>query len=99
MVDEVEIIWEDKPVKVEVGKMLFGDMIDLVKNIVSVKSDKTGTMKVEITDVGCFIESLILKSIKKAPFEINIDNIRRLSSEDGFKLFKVAQDKNPLALA
>jgi len=99
MVDEVEIVWEDKPVKVEVGKMLFGDMIDLVKNIVSVKSDKTGAMKVEITDVGCFIESLILKSIKKAPFEIIIDNIRRLSSEDGFKLFKVAQDKNPLALA
>lgn len=98
MVEE-EIIWEDKPVKVEIGKMLFGDMIDIVKNIVSVKSDKTGTMKVEITDVGCFIENLILKSIKKAPFEINIVNVRKLSSEDGFKLFKKAQDINPLVLA
>ena len=96
---EVEITWEEKKVKVELGKVNFGEMIDLVKDIIEVKSGATGKIEVNIKDLGRFVEILLLRSIKKAPFEINRDNIRKLSSEDGFKLFHKANELNPLVLA
>lgn len=99
MSEEVEISWEGQKHKVEIGKINFGNMIGIIGKVVSLKADDKGRMKVEITNLPEYIEGLLLGSIKKAPFKIEITNIRKLSSEDGMKLFLKAQDLNPLALA
>ena len=94
-----EVEWNGEKVKIELGKVNFGDMIDIVKDVIEVKSGKTGSMEVNIKDLGKYLETLLLKSIKKAPFEITVENIRKLCSDDGFRLFTKANELNPLALA
>lgn len=89
---EVEIIWEGKPQKVVVGEIEFGELFDIMKR--TRKARTINGMIVEDTDENEMALEILIKSIKKAPFEVNRENIFKLSGKDGAKLMKISAELN-----
>lgn len=89
---EVEINWKGKNEKVIIEPITFGDLLDAMKQ--STKSKIINGMVVEDRDETKMSVLILLKSIKKAPFEVNEDNIRGLSLEDGAKLMEASAKVN-----
>ena len=89
---EVEINWKGKKEKVIIEAITFGDLLDAMKQ--STKSKIINGMVVEERDETKMSLLILLKSIKKAPFEVKEENIRGLSLEDGAKLMEASAKVN-----
>jgi len=82
---EVEVNWQDSPVKVILKELTFGEKNELLEQAADV-SGKGGELSTNI-NVRKLKEFALLKGIKEAPFEITISNIRNLTASDGENLY------------
>lgn len=82
---EVEVNWQDSPVKVILKELTFGEKNELLEQAADV-SGKGGELSTSI-NVRKLKEFALLKGIKEAPFEITISNIRNLTASDGENLY------------
>lgn len=92
MEKEVEITWEGKSAKVVVGEITFGELFEIMKAVR--KSRIVNGMTIEETDENEMALQILLKSIKSAPFEVNRENIYKLSGRDGAKLMQISAEIN-----
>jgi hypothetical protein len=94
-VKEVKISWNGKEEIVVLKKLTWGEMNEIIRQAVGkVKIIGAETPAVDF-DIVTFREQLLLKSIKSAPFPIDIQTIRGLDPEIADKLLAEAVELNP----
>lgn len=93
-IEEVEVEWDDKPVKVKVGAVSYGDYNEALRKAMVITM--TGNIPSAKVDSSGLEETMVLKSIKEAPFPISLDNIRKLSIQDAKKIYRVANELSGL---
>ncbi len=92
---DVTVNWEGQPAVVTVGKMKWKDQKNMVNYAVGKVRVLGGeTPQVEL-DLPKLKESVVIYSIKKAPFEVNVDNIGKLELADFNALYTAADKLNP----
>ncbi len=92
MEQQIEIEWESKKVEITIIGMTYGDYKDARRKSIVYKFVEKKT--VPMRDLDLYDEICMMKSIKKAPFEINLDNIRKLSKSDGEKIEQIINSLN-----
>jgi hypothetical protein len=83
---EVEITHNGSPGKVVLQELTFGDKNELLEQ--ATENVFRGDKMESKMNVRILKELGLLKGIKKAPFDITTDNIRKLRATDGEKLYK-----------
>lgn len=91
-VREVKIMWEGKEVIVKLKKLTFGEQYNIVAKSMKVKN--VNNIPIMDMDVVKMKWEMLKKSIVDAPFEVNDENIGKLSAEDGWKLLEVSDELN-----
>jgi hypothetical protein len=92
---EVKILWNGKEEVVVLKKLTWGEMNEVLRQAIGkIKIIGAETPTVDF-DVVTFREQLLLKSIKSAPFKIDIETIRNLDPEIADKLLAEALELNP----
>lgn len=89
---EVEIMWEGKPAKVELKPLTFGELLEIQEK--SIKRRTMNGIVVEEADNTKIAVLTLMKSIVKAPFEVNEENIKKLEGKWAMKLLEVANQLN-----
>jgi hypothetical protein len=92
---EVKIVWEGKEETVVLKKLTWGEMNEILRQSVGkIKIIGSETPAVDF-DIVTFRELLLLKSIKSAPFKVDLETIRNLEPEIADKLLAEALTLNP----
>lgn len=91
---EIKINWKDKEEIIEIKELSWGDMED-VTNLATKIRTIAGTPEVNF-DNKIYNLNLMLKSITKAPFTVNAENLRQLSNKDGKRILKEITELNAL---
>jgi len=92
---EVKISWNGKEEAVVLKKLTWGEMNEVLRQAIGkIKIIGAETPAVDF-DVVTFREQLLLKSIKSAPFKVDIETIRSLDPEIADKLLAEALTLNP----
>jgi len=92
---EVKIVWEGKEETVVLKKLTWGEMNEILRQSVGkIKIIGSETPAVDF-DIVTFRELLLLKSIKSAPFKVDLETIRNLEPEIADKLLAEALALNP----
>ena len=89
-----KINWEGKEEEIVLSSLTYGEYKDIKRKSIShrgVDGKITAVRDIELHDELC-----LLKSIRKAPFEITLDNVRKLSKFDGEKLEESVNKINSL---
>lgn len=94
---EVKIRWTGDEKVVKLRKITWGEYAEVLRGSMS-KLKMIGSTPSAELDYVSFIELLTLRSIEYAPFEVNLENLRKLEPEDFLKLSTEAQKLNPLPL-
>ena len=89
---DVEIVWMGEKVKIEMQPITFGDLIEIMKNCT--KSRTVNGMIMQERDEVEMSFQIMMRSIKNAPFEVNKENLGKLSLADGSKLIEVSAKLN-----
>jgi hypothetical protein len=92
---EIEIDWEGKKEKVIVKKLTFGEMNEIIRQVVgkiTIIGAETPSINI---DIVAYREMLLLKSIEYAPFKVDIETIRNLEPEIAMQILAVAEELNP----
>lgn len=91
-VREVKITWEGKEAVVKLKKLKFGEQYRIVANSMKVKN--VNNIPIMDMDIVKMKWEMLKRSIVEAPFEVNDENIGKLSAEDGWKLMEVSDELN-----
>jgi hypothetical protein len=81
MEETIKINWKDKEEEVIIASLTYGEYKEIRRKSIShraVDGNVTSVRDIDLHDELC-----VLKSIKKAPFDVSLDNIRQLSKADG----------------
>ena len=89
---EVKIIWNKKEDTVQIKKLTFGEINELNASVTRT-SIVAGQPKMDM-DIRGMSENCLVKSIIKAPFSINLQEIRALDRELGEELVSVFNELN-----
>jgi len=92
MEETIKISWKDKEEEVVIASLTYGEYKDIRRKSIShraVDGNVTSVRDIDLHDELC-----VLKSIKKAPFEVTLDNIRALSKADGEVIEEVVNRLN-----
>lgn len=84
---KVNIVWEGKKDVVIIGEITWKEKKSAIRR--SMKEVQRGRSVKKESDPVLQREFMMLSSIKKAPFELIIDNLDKLSSKDGEKLYSI----------
>lgn len=94
---EVKIMWNGREEVVVLKKLTWGEMNEVLKQAVGkIKFVGAETPVVDFDPVA-FKEILLLKSIKRAPFNIDLETLRNLDAEVADQLAYEAMQLNPLS--
>lgn len=88
----VKIEWEGKEVEVKMREITFGDLKRIMKECTKTKM----VNNIPMVDID-YVEmrwKVMMASIVEAPFEVNEENIGKLSGKDGMKLLEVSDKLN-----
>lgn len=88
----IKIKWEENEVDVIIKEITWKEKTDCIRK--AMKTNNTGRGQSRSVDPILQKEYMMVASIKQAPFEPNLDNLGKLTSRDGEKLFKVYSDLN-----
>jgi hypothetical protein len=83
---EVPIQWDGREEKVVIKKLRFGEKMDLDQESSDVRM--VGTVKQAIVKPGTYALLAVLKSLVTAPFKIDIQSVRDLPDDIGFKIYE-----------
>lgn len=89
---EVEIEWNGVKGVVKLRELTFGEYIDIMRKY-SKNRVVNGVVSAEIDVWGMKME-MVLKSIVEAPFEVNMQNLRNLSTKYAQILMEVVDELN-----
>lgn len=81
MEETIKIQWNGKEEEAVLASLTYGEYKDIRRKSISHRSVDGNITSVR--DIDLHDELCVLKSIKKAPFEPTLDNIRKLSKYDG----------------
>lgn len=88
----LKIHWEDKEAEVVIKEITWKEKTDCIR-----KAMKTGNgQRSQQRSVDAILqkEYMMVASIKSAPFEPTLENLGKLSSKDGERIFKAYSDLN-----
>lgn len=88
----INITWEGKQEEVVIGEITWGQKTDCIKK--SIREVQKGRGMKKEADAVLQKELMMLEAIIKAPFETTIENLKKLKSKDGEKLFSVYSELN-----
>lgn len=92
MEEIVKITWDGKPAEIVIGEITWGQKTDCIKK--SIKEVQKGrTMKKE-ADAVLQKELMMLESMISAPFEKTLENLRKMKSKDGERLYSAYSKLN-----
>lgn len=81
---EVKIMWEGKEVDVSIGILNWGDIKGAMEESIVIKEYKGRPMQFRNTEL---LDDLkLIKAIRKAPFELTMESINKLSEKERYKL-------------
>ena len=92
MEKDITITWEGKPVVITIGEITWEESKAAIRKSIKVVQ-KGRDMKKE-ADGLLQKELQMISSIKKAPFEVTLDNINKLSKRDGEKIYSTYAEIN-----
>ena len=92
MEKEIKVHWEDKEVEIVIKEITWKEKTDCIRK--AMKTNNAGRGQQRSVDPILQKELMMVASIKQAPFEATLDNLAKLSSRDGEKIFKVYSDLN-----
>jgi len=81
MEETIKINWKGKEEEVIVASLTYGEYKDIRRKCIvhrAVNGNITAVRDIDLHDEMC-----VLNSIRKAPFEITLDNVRALTKADG----------------
>jgi len=85
--EKVNIVWEGKKDVIILGEITWKEKKSAIRK--SMKDVQRGRSVKKESDPVLQREYMMLSSIKKAPFELTIESLDKLSSRDGEKLYTV----------
>jgi phage FluMu protein gp41 len=91
---EIKINWKEKDEIIQIKELSWGDMED-VTNLATKIRTIAGTPEVNF-DNKIYNLNLMIKSITKAPFVVNSENLRQLTNRDGKRILKEITELNAL---
>lgn len=91
----MEIDWEGRKEVVKIGRVLYGEYNEALRR--SLKASMIGTTTKAEIDATALEEYIIFKSLKQAPFIINLDNVRRLTVPDAKRIYIKATEISGLS--
>ncbi len=94
MEEELKVTWEGKPAKVVVGEIDWQTKMDCIKK--SFKRDPLARSQKKESDAILQKELMMVASVKSASFTFNLENLRKLSSRDGEKIYVTYSKLNEL---
>jgi len=91
MEKDVKITWDGKEETVVIKEITWKEKTDCIR-----KSLKTanGSRNGQHVDTILQKELMMLASIKSAPFDITLENLGKLNSRDGEKIYRIYSDLN-----
>jgi len=92
MEETIKITWEGKECDAIIKNLTYGEYKEVKRKCIthrSVDGNITSVRDIDLHDELC-----VLKSIKSAPFEPTLDNIRKLSKLDGDKIEEIVNKLN-----
>jgi len=92
---EIKIDWKGREEVVVLKKLTFGERNDLQEEVTEIKY--VGSVPQIFVKTGKMRELSILKSLMKAPFKIDISEIRNLPNEVGEKIYEEIDKLNKLS--
>jgi len=88
----IKIGWEDQQVDVIIKEITWKEKTDCIRKAIKTNNGLRGQQKA--VDPILQKELMMIASIKTAPFEATLDNLAKMTSRDGEKLFKTYSDLN-----
>lgn len=88
----IKIHWEEQEVDIVIKEITWKEKTDCIRK--AMKVNNTGRSQGRTVDPILQKELMMVASIKQAPFEPSLDNLAKMSSRDGEKIFKVYSDLN-----
>jgi len=92
MEKEIKVMWEEKEVDVIIKEITWKEKTDCIRKAMKTNAGVRGQQK--SVDPILQKEHMMVASIKQAPFEATLENLNKLSSRDGEKIFKTYSDLN-----
>jgi len=86
----IQVKWEEKDVNIVVKEITWKEKTDCIRKAMK----GANGVRNQRVDPILQKEYMMAASIKEAPFEATVENIGKLNSRDGEKLFKVYSDLN-----
>ena len=90
----VKVMWEGQPAEIVVGEITWKDKKKAIRD--SIKEVQKGRQLKKEADAILQKELMMIASIKSSPFPVNQENLDKLSSKDGEKLYGAYSEINEL---
>jgi mannose/fructose/N-acetylgalactosamine-specific phosphotransferase system component IIB len=90
----VKINWEGQPAEIVLGEITWKQKTDAIKK--SIKEVQKGRQLKKEADIILQKELMMIAAIKTAPFDVTLENIGKMNSKDGEKLFAAYSELNDL---
>ena len=94
MEKSLKITWEGQEHEVVIGEITWSQKTSAIRK--SMKDVMRGRQLKREADGILQRELMLVASIKKAPFEITLDNFNKVSSKDGERMYKIYTELNEL---
>ncbi|TRZ83626.1 hypothetical protein D4R86_00380 [bacterium] len=88
----VKITWEEKPAEIVIGEITWGQKTDCIKK--SIKEVQKGRSMKKEADAVLQKELMMIESMISAPFDKTVENLRKLKSKDGERVYSVYSKLN-----